>query len=84
MVITDSGGIQEECSFFNKKCLTCRITTERPEAIGMSTILIQKPDELINIFQKEINDYVINYECPYGTGNTSKKIVNILKSNYNF
>ena len=33
LVITDSGGLQEECSFLNKKCLTCRIVTERPEAI---------------------------------------------------
>ena len=37
LVITDSGGLQEESCFFNKKCLTCRVVTERPEAIGKST-----------------------------------------------
>jgi UDP-N-acetylglucosamine 2-epimerase len=31
LVITDSGGLQEECSFLNKKCLVCRKVTERPE-----------------------------------------------------
>lgn len=84
IVITDSGGIQEECSFFNKKCLTCRITTERPEAIGMSTIMVETPEELPNIFEKELLNYNINFTCPFGDGNTSKKIVNILKTYYNF
>jgi UDP-N-acetylglucosamine 2-epimerase len=37
MVITDSGGIQEECSFFNKKCLVCRKVTERPESVGITS-----------------------------------------------
>jgi UDP-N-acetylglucosamine 2-epimerase (non-hydrolysing) len=41
LVITDSGGLQEEACFFNKKCLTCRVVTERPEAIGLSTFMVQ-------------------------------------------
>jgi UDP-N-acetylglucosamine 2-epimerase (non-hydrolysing) len=54
LVITDSGGIQEEASFFGKKCLTCRKVTERPEAIGQSTILIDSPERLTEIFEKYV------------------------------
>ena len=46
LVITDSGGIQEECSFFNKKCLVCRNTTERQESVDKSSFLINSPKNL--------------------------------------
>ena len=78
LVITDSGGLQEECSFFNKKCLTCRIVTERPEAIGQSTFMVKSPNNLIQIFQEHINKYDINYECPFGDGKTAERIYKIL------
>lgn len=80
LVITDSGGIQEECSFFNKKCLTCRKVTERPEAIGQSTFMVDKPEDLFDLFQKHINDYEINYNSPFGDGHAAEKIVNIFKT----
>lgn len=79
LVITDSGGLQEECSFFNKKCLTCRKVTERPEAQGQSTFMVEQPSDLINIFNKHINDYEINYESPFGDGKSAEKIMKILK-----
>ena len=79
IVITDSGGIQEECSFFNKKCLTCRKVTERPEAIGQSTFMVKRPEDLNAIFNEQISNYEINYECPFGDGNSAEKIFNVLK-----
>ena len=79
MVITDSGGLQEECSFFNKKCLTCRKITERPEAIDSSTFMVKKPSELKNIFNEHILDYEINHESPFGDGNSAEKILRIIK-----
>jgi UDP-N-acetylglucosamine 2-epimerase len=79
LVITDSGGLQEECSFFNKKCLVCRKITERPEAVGESTFMVKTPNELSNIFEEHINNYEINYISPFGDGYSSKKIINILK-----
>ena len=79
MVITDSGGIQEEASFFNKICLTCRKTTERPEAIGQSTILIKHHTDLANTFEDCIRNYEINYECPFGDGTSAKQIAKLLK-----
>jgi len=79
LVITDSGGIQEECSFFNKKCLTCRKITERPEAIGQSTFMIESPDKLKKIFNDNIIDSKIDYICPFGNGNSAEIIFKILK-----
>lgn len=79
LVITDSGGLQEECSFFNKKCLTCRIVTERPEAQGQSTFMVERPNELTDMFMRHIDDYEINYDCPFGDGKSAEKIIKILK-----
>lgn len=78
LVITDSGGIQEECSFFNKKCLVCRKVTERPESVNLTSFLINEPKDLLSIFNTHINDYIVNIESPYGDGKSSVKISNIL------
>ena len=83
MVITDSGGIQEECSFFNKKCLVCRKVTERPESVGFSSFLIREPSDLNLIFDNQIKEYAINVKSPYGDGNSSKKIIEIFKNLFN-
>ena len=49
-VITDSGGIQEEASFLNKKVIVCRKTTERPEGINSGHItLCREPNKFFNI-----------------------------------
>ena len=79
LVITDSGGLQEECSFFNKKCLVCRETTERPESIGTTTFLVQNPTSLIDTFNNHIKNYEVNSTSPFGDGYSSEKITNILK-----
>jgi len=80
LIITDSGGLQEECSFFNKKCLVCRKVTERPEALGQSTFMVESPEKLNEIFIRHIDDYEINYECPFGDGHSAEKIMWILKN----
>jgi UDP-N-acetylglucosamine 2-epimerase len=77
LVITDSGGIQEECSFFNKKALVCRKITERPESVGITSFLVSEPKDLKKTFDEHINNYVVDSKCPYGDGYSSKKIVNI-------
>lgn len=79
-IITDSGGLQEESSFFNKICLTCRKITERPEAIGLNGILVKKPEDLKHFFEIIKDDYVINKECPFGDGHAAEKIINVFKS----
>lgn len=77
LVITDSGGIQEECSFFNKTALVCRKVTERPESVGITSFLVDI-NSLNVIFHERIKTLNPNeIDCPYGDGNSSKKIIEI-------
>ena len=81
LVITDSGGIQEECSFLRKKTIVCRTTTERREVLNKFSFLCDNPKELGKIFTTHIKNYIPKrrYRCPYGNGFSSKKIIGILK-----
>jgi UDP-N-acetylglucosamine 2-epimerase (non-hydrolysing) len=77
LVITDSGGLQEEGSFFNKKVIVCRTTTERPEAIHTGHLhLCESPQNLLPLFEVLLKNYAIDTECPYGDGNSAAKIIN--------
>lgn len=86
LIMTDSGGIQEEAPSLRKPVLVLRDTTERPEGIEAGVAKIVGTDE-INIFNtvKKLLDNNIEYEKmvaeknPYGTGCASEKIVGILK-----
>ena len=75
--ITDSGGIQEEATFMNKKSIVCRTVTERPEAVN-HLYLCPSPKDLENIFNDVANDPIISEPCPYGDGQASTYIRNIL------
>jgi UDP-N-acetylglucosamine 2-epimerase (non-hydrolysing) len=77
-VISDSGGLQEECSFLNKKIIVCRKTTERPESVGVHSFMCDDPDKLSDMVCEINNDYEVNTSCPYGNGCSWQKIkVNI-------
>lgn len=78
MVITDSGGLQEECSFFNKKCLVCRKVTERPESIGVTSFMVETPDKLSSTFLENIIKFDVYGDCPFGDGTSSDRICNII------
>ncbi len=77
-IISDSGGLQEECSFLNKKIIVCRKTTERPESVGIHSFMCREPNKLEIL----VNDIMINYkvkaDCPYGDGKSWEKINIIL------
>jgi len=75
LVISDSGGLQEECSFLQKKIIVCRKVTERTESVGTSSVLCEKPEKLQSIFNAIKDDYTLSTECPYGDGTASKKIL---------
>lgn len=78
-VISDSGGIQEEASFLNKKIIVCRKTTERPEGINSGHIILcEEPSKFNKIAEIIKNNYSINTKCPYGNGKSSKKILRLL------
>jgi len=77
-IISDSGGIQEECSFLKKKIIICRKTTERPEVLENYGVLCDSIDKLENYVDNFMNNYEINKECPFGDGNSWVKIKKIL------
>lgn len=80
IVISDSGGIQEEASFFDKKVIVCRKVTERPEAIPTGHLyLCDRPDILNDTFYSVLNKPVTG-TCPYGDGYAAKKIIDILRN----
>lgn len=83
IVLTDSGGIQEEAPGLGKPVLVMRDTTERPEALDAGTVKLVGTDydKIVN----EVSDLLNNTEAyekmsrainPYGDGNASKRIVN--------
>ena len=81
LVISDSGGLQEEGSFFNKKVIVCRTTTERPEAIETGHLLLcQTPQDLPSLFRDVVENFEIDKECPYGDGRASERVVDIIRS----
>ena len=87
LILTDSGGIQEEAPSLGKPVLVMRDTTERPEAIKAGTVKLVGTDKekIINEVEKLLNDKDEYYRIskaynPYGDGKASKKIVEFLKA----
>jgi UDP-N-acetylglucosamine 2-epimerase (non-hydrolysing) len=79
LIISDSGGIQEEATFFNKKVIVCRHTTERPEGIYTGHLhLCGNPNKLGELFGKLVENSYICEPCPYGDGKAAEKIKKIL------
>lgn len=80
-LITDSGGLQEEASFFNKKAIVCRDCTERSEVLGIHSFLCKSPEELPSIFNQVNSDHIPSkHYCPYGDGKASERVVDIIKN----
>lgn len=85
MILTDSGGIQEEAPSLGKPVLVMRDTTERPEGIKAGTLKLVGTDEesiyrnfkLLLDNQEEYNK-MSRASNPYGDGTASERIVNIL------
>ena len=85
MVMTDSGGIQEEAPHFGKPVLVLRTETERPEAVKAGTVKVVGVDEecIYQEAKKLLEDNVL-YNCmahavnPYGDGHASERIVKTL------
>ena len=85
LILTDSGGIQEEAPGLGKPVLVLRDTTERPEGIDAGTLkLVGTEEETIYQNFKLLLENEIEYEKmrnasnPYGDGFASKRIADIL------
>lgn len=86
MILTDSGGIQEEAPSLGKPVLVMRDTTERPEGIAAGTLKLVGTDEEV-IYQNfkellensEAYDVMAHASNPYGDGFACKRIADILE-----
>lgn len=86
LILTDSGGIQEEVPSLGKPVLVMRDTTERPEGIKAGTLKLVGTDEEV-IYQnfaelltdKEAYDKMSKASNPYGDGYASERIADILE-----
>ena len=86
LVLTDSGGVQEEAPGLGKPVLVMRDTTERPEAIEAGTVKLVGTDAalIVSEVQKLLDDTQIYQRMsaahnPYGDGKASKRIVDFIK-----
>ena len=89
LILTDSGGIQEEAPFLKKPVLLMRDTTERPEAVFAGTVKIvgTDPDSIADNVQRLLVDRkhyskMQEAENPYGDGAASENIITVIRSEF--
>ncbi|MBO5281456.1 MAG: UDP-N-acetylglucosamine 2-epimerase (non-hydrolyzing) [Clostridia bacterium] len=87
MILTDSGGIQEEAPSLGKPVLVMRDTTERPEGIAAGTLRLVGTDEQViyDSFKElledpEAYDKMSHASNPYGDGTACRQIADILEN----
>src|SRR5690606_35755302 len=86
MIITDSGGVQEEAPSLGKPVLVMRDTTERPEAVEVGTVILVGTDKTKIVTEaQDLLDNSDRYEAmsalhnPYGDGKACARIVEFIK-----
>ena len=90
LILTDSGGIQEEAPSLGKPVVVMRTETERPEAVNAGTVKIAgvERDDVFNIIDSLINNksyynQMANATNPYGDGLACKRIVEVIENYFN-
>lgn len=83
IILSDSGGIQEEASVLSKKILILREKTERPEILNKIGYLVgSNTNKIYSQYKKIIKKSSINKKYKiYGDGNSADKIIKIIKRN---
>ena len=89
LVVTDSGGVQEEAPSLGKPVLVVRRETERPEGIQAGTAKLAGTDrdnifKELNILLNNKDEYkkMANAVNPYGDGKAADRIVEAIKTNW--
>lgn len=86
LILSDSGGIQEEAASINKPVLVMRATTERPEAVASGAVKLVGTDrmQIVNsvselLLNQQAYEAMRNIKNPYGDGQASERIVAVLQ-----
>jgi UDP-N-acetylglucosamine 2-epimerase (non-hydrolysing) len=86
LLVSDSGGVQEECTVLKKPLIVVRNSTERPESVdaGFAHLLQPGPD-IGDLGRKLINDHglgerLARIPCPFGDGKASERIAALLQA----
>ncbi|BBM66533.1 UDP-N-acetyl glucosamine 2-epimerase [Vibrio alfacsensis] len=89
IILTDSGGIQEEAPSLGKPVLVMRDTTERPEAVEAGTVKLVGTDKnnIFNAVERLLNDQdeyekMSHAHNPYGDGNACERIIEKIKRHF--
>ena len=79
LILTDSGGVQEEACILSVPCVTLRDNTERPETleVGSNILAGVSPDKIVKC-SKVMLSKENNWENPFGDGTAGEKIVKII------
>ncbi|MCW3985548.1 MAG: UDP-N-acetylglucosamine 2-epimerase (non-hydrolyzing) [Candidatus Bathyarchaeota archaeon] len=80
LVLTDSGGVQEEACILGVPCVTLRYNTERPETleVGANVLAGTDPYEIVDKTKLMLSGNN-NWENPFGDGDAAERIVKVLK-----
>jgi UDP-N-acetylglucosamine 2-epimerase (non-hydrolysing) len=79
LILTDSGGVQEESCILKNPCVTLRENTERPETltVGSNMLAGTNPDKILNTV-KIMLDRKRDWKNPFGSGNAAEQIMQII------
>ncbi|NTW29701.1 MAG: UDP-N-acetylglucosamine 2-epimerase (non-hydrolyzing) [Candidatus Moranbacteria bacterium] len=84
LIVTDSGGIQEEACILRKKCIVARENTERPEAVDVGGCVLagNSDSDKIEALSEELLSKKIAWKNPFGDGKTGDRILRLLERSY--
>jgi len=81
LVLTDSGGVQEETSILGVPCVTLRDNTERPETlhVGSNVLAGTDPQRILSAVHQMLTKHQ-SWQHPFGDGKTAARILQHLQS----
>lgn len=84
IILTDSGGVQEEACILKTPCVTIRDTTERPETLidGINILAGIDPDRILDAVDRNMDKQNVNWINPFGDGKAAERMISIIIRNF--